>query len=180
QFVRGEMPDPTDDDDDLPRTAASYRVLDRDPGLVASADLSPENIAHILGDLAIFDAHEAEPARAFVSGLGPEIPGQVTASFSAVAGDLARAEGEPREHGFVRTEQAPLVMNWYFPGDIARPKLNELLKLQRRHVIEEVWPDTAQEALGGKTPREASQSPELKAALAASVVELDVFCEKNG
>lgn len=180
QYVRGEAPDPSEEDPDLPRTAAVYRILDRDPSLVASADLSPENVAHVLGDLVVFDRQEADPARAFISGLGPDLLEKVTTSFASVAGELARADGEQREHGFVRTDQAPLAMNWYFPSDISRPKLNELLQLQRRHIIDDVWPVTAQEALGGKTPQEAAQAPELKAALAASVVELDIFCEKNG
>ncbi|HEY2253698.1 MAG TPA: SEC-C domain-containing protein, partial [Planctomycetaceae bacterium] len=131
QYVRGETPEPSEEDADLPRTAAAYRILDHDPGLVASADLSPENVAHVLGELVIFDRHEEHPARVFVSGLGPEILKQLTTSFAAIAGDVVHADGEPREHGFLRAEQAPLAMNWYFPEDIARPKLHELLRLRR-------------------------------------------------
>jgi hypothetical protein len=185
QYVRVETPDQPEDDAGLPRTAAIYRILDRDPSLVPVADLSAENVAHILGDLAIFDRVQTDPARAFVSGLGPERLAQMTAAFAAVAGELARADGEPREHGFVRTEHAPLVQDWYFPDDIPRPQLNALLKSLHRHIIDEAWPDTAQEALGGKTPLEAAQSselnqaPELKMALAAALVDFDVFCEKN-
>jgi hypothetical protein len=179
-YIRVERPDDAEEDPDLPRTAAIYRLLDRDPRLVSNADLSGANVAHILGELAIFDRLESEPARAFVSGLGPDVLKQLTDGFAAVAGELARADGEPREHGFVRTEQARLVQDWYFPDDLPRPRLNALLKSQHRHIIDEVWPHTAQEALGGKTPLEAAQAPELKAALAASVVEFDVFCEKNG
>ena len=83
-----------------------------------------------------------------------------------IAGELARADGEPREHGYVRNEHAPLVQDWYFPDDLPRPQLNALLKSQHRHIIDEVWPNTVQEVLGGKTPVEAAQAPELKAALA--------------
>lgn len=180
QYVRIETPDEPEDDASLPKTAAVYRILDRDPSLVASTDLSADNVAHILGDLAIFDRVENDPARAFISGLGRERLTRMTADFAAVAGDLARSDGEPREHGYVRTEHAPLIQDWYFPDDLSRARLSELHKSLQRRLIDEVWPNTAQEALGGKTPQEASQAPELKAALAAAVVDFDVFCEKSG
>jgi tetratricopeptide (TPR) repeat protein len=179
-YVRVETPEETGDEPGLPRTAAVYRILDRDPSLVPTSELSPGNVAHVLGDLAIFDRVEADPARAFISGLGPERLATMTADFAKVAGDLARAEGESFEHGYVRAEHAAMAQNWYIPADIPRPQLHALLKTLHRHIVEEVWPTTPQEALGGKTPLEAAPVPEMKAALAAAIVDFDVFCEKSG
>jgi hypothetical protein len=58
-------------------------------------------------------------------------------------------------------------------------QLSALRRANNRHIVDEVWPTVAQEALGGKMPLEAARVPELKAALTAAVVSLDVFCEKN-
>ena len=178
QYVRTDAPEEPAEEG-LPRTAAVYRILDRDPNLAPGVEVTADSVSRIIGDLAIFDRMENEPARAFISSLGDERLAVVTAGFAAVAGDLARPDGEPLENGFARAEHVPLVRNWYFPDNLPRRQLADLLKLQIRRIVEEVWPNTAQEALGGKTPVEASQSPELKMALAAAVVDFEVFCERT-
>ncbi len=75
EYVRVEAPEEPEDEPGLPRTAAAYRILDRDPGLVASADLSIENVAHVLGDLAIFDRVEGRPGQGLYFLPGSGTPG---------------------------------------------------------------------------------------------------------
>ncbi|MBI3863674.1 MAG: SEC-C domain-containing protein [Planctomycetia bacterium] len=162
------------------KPAAVYRILDRDPASVANADLCPENIAHIVGEVIIFDREEGgAAAKAAITVYGAQRLELARAEFTAAAGDLAKPQGDTREHGFLSSEHLPLIQDWHFPADLPLARLNDLRRAYARRVVDEVWPTVAQEALGGKTPLEAAQSPELKMALAASVVELDVFCEKN-
>jgi hypothetical protein len=54
EYARVELPPPDPNDDEHTPTAV-YRILDRDPSLVPADSLSPQNIAHVLGELIIFD-----------------------------------------------------------------------------------------------------------------------------
>jgi len=179
EFARVEV-GAEEDDEDQPRPAAIYRVLDRDPNLFSSDSLTIENVAHILGELIVFDRQSDDtPAKAFLSGYGRERLDRLTGSFTSAAGDLAIAEGEPEEHGFLRAEHLPLIQDWHFPPGLPAARLNELRRAACRRLIEEVWPTVPQDALGGKTPLQAAEAAELKSALAAAAVDFDVFCEKN-
>lgn len=179
EYARIDIPESGPDDEEL-RPAAAYRILDRDPNLVPDANLAPENIAHVLGELVVYDRPaEDVPARAFLSGYGRERVAQLAAALGAAAAPLVTADGEPKDRGFLRAEHAPLVQDWYFPPTLAPAQLHELRRAAARHIIEEVWPGVPQEALGGKTPLAAAQVPELKTALAAAIVSFDAFCEKN-
>jgi tetratricopeptide (TPR) repeat protein len=180
EFSRVEQPEP-EPDDDAPRPAGMYQVLDRDPNLIPPERLLAENVAHVLGDLVVFDRQEdGSPAKAFVSAYGREILDRMISSFTEVAGPLAASEGEPREHGYVAKEHFPLLQDWYLPANLSHAQRNDLHRAASRHIIEDVWPTIPQEALGGRSPRDAAQVPELRAALTAAVVSLDAFCEKNG
>jgi hypothetical protein len=180
RFVRTESPEEPDGESDSPGIAAVYRVLDRDPTLVAGGDLSADSAAHFLGDIVIFDRKEGTPSKALVSALGPAVLAETTSLFGSVAGALARAEGEPIVNGFVRSEYAGLIQDWYFPDDLPRSQRIQLHTLFQRRLVDEVWSNAAQELLGGKTPLEAAGSPELKAALAAAIVDLEIQGEKSG
>jgi hypothetical protein len=177
EYSRVELPER---DEDEVRPAAVYRILDRDPNLVPGASLSGENVAHILGELLVFDRKDDAPARAFISGYGRERMGRLESGFSEAVGPLVTADGEPKEQGFLRAEHFPLMQDWHYPADLTPDQLSDLRRACGRRIIDEIWPSVAQESLGGKTPLEAAQAPELQAPLAAAVVELDAFCEKNG
>ncbi len=163
------------------KPAAMYRILDRNAKAVPAADLSPDNMAHVQGEFVILDRIENETSStAFLSGYGAERLERLKQALKAAAGELVKPSGEVKEHGFLRSEHFPLIQDWYFPEDLPIAQLNELRKSYGRRVVDDLWPNVPQEALGGKTPLEAAQVPDLKTALAAAVVEFDVFCEKNG
>jgi tetratricopeptide (TPR) repeat protein len=180
EFFRIDEPD-TQPEDDAPRPAGAYEVLDRDPNLIPSDRLSFENVAQVEGELAVFDQQEdGTPAKAILSARGRENFDRVISRFTKIAGPLAVAEGDPEEHGYVLKENVPLIHDWHLPESLSHAQRLDLNRAAGRHIIEDVWPTVPQEALGGKSPREAAQAPELRAALAASLVTLDVFCEKGG
>src|SRR5205807_2496806 len=161
-FVRVELPEHEhEQDDDHVHPAAIYRILDRDPKQVRSAELSAENVAHIIAELIVLDrGKDDSPAKAFLSGYGHDRIARASVPFEAAAGSLATADGELKEHGFLRSEHLPLLQDWHFPDDLSRSKANDLRKSLTRHLIEEVWPNVEQEWLGGKTPLQASHSSE--------------------
>lgn len=178
EFHRLEIPENVAANENRP--AAIYQILDRDPGLVPLDTLTAENVPRSLGDLAVFDRRGDErPARAGITAFGRDRLSGLTAAFTAVAGPLVTAEGEPREHGALRAEYVPLIPDWSLPSELPPSRANELHRGCQQRILKEIWPATPQEALGGKTPVEAAALPELKSAVAAAVVDLDVFCECN-
>jgi tetratricopeptide (TPR) repeat protein len=178
EFARVELDD-VEDEDQL-RPAGVFRLLDRDPKLVPNSSLSIGNVAHVIGEVLVVDRQDDEhPARAHLTCFGRDRLDRLIASFVSITGDLAVADGEAKENGFLRAEHLPLIQDWHLPDDLPAAQLDDLQRASSRRIIEEVWPNVPQKSLGGKTPREAAQSPELKGPLAAAVVELDSFCEKS-
>src|SRR5262249_25211979 len=145
EFSRVEVPQP-DPEDDEPGPAAIYRVLDRDPSLVPAANLSLENIAHALGELVVFDRHAEEPAKAYLSAYGRERLDRVTAPFAALAGELLTREEQPEERGYLRAEHLPLIQDWHFPEGLTSVQLNDLRRAGGKQILDDVWPNVAQEA----------------------------------
>lgn len=181
EFARVEIAPEEEEQFEEAKPAAVYRILDRSSKAVASTDLSADNVAHILGEFVVLDRLENESeSKALLSGYGAERLERLKQALMAAAGEFVKPSAEVKEHGFLRSEHLALVQDWYFPQDLPIAQLNELRKSYGRRVVDDLWPNVPQEALGGKTPLEAAQVLDLKTALAAAVVELDVFCEKNG
>lgn len=162
--------------------AADYRILDRDKDATRPADLTLENIPKILGDIQIYDAAASEDnaPRAIVSCLGKENLDSLLNRFTTIAGAEVERVGEPIVHSHMRAETAPLLANWYFPEDGTPAQAAALQQARWQRAIDEIWPGVPQEALGGKTPHEAAGVPELKTALLASILALDVIVEQAG
>jgi hypothetical protein len=159
--------------------AAAYRFLDRDPKAVAAVELTPDSAAHILGELIIFDRGEGlSDSKTILMANGTESFERVRQMLQAAAGEILKPAGEPKEQGYILSEHFPMLQDLYLPSDLPRGRLNELRNHFARRAIDDVWPNVPQAALGGKTPLEAAQVPELKTALAAAVIDLDAFCEK--
>ncbi len=175
---------PSQEADDEPRPAAMYRIVDRDPKLIPNSSLTLGNVAHILGEVIVFDRSgngtaDDVPAKAYITGYGRERVDRLMAAFADAVGTLATVELAPEEHGFLRVEHFPLVQDWHLPGDLSAAQSYDLRMACSRHLVEDIWPTVAQESLGGKTPLEAAAVPELKTALAAAIADFEIFCEKN-
>src|SRR5262249_6381614 len=94
------------------RPAAHYHLLDRDPKQVSDDELSPSTLTRVTADLIIFDRMgEGQEAKAFLTTYGRERLAQVMRAFASVAGSSAAPEGEPQEHGYLRKEHEPLIMD---------------------------------------------------------------------
>jgi tetratricopeptide (TPR) repeat protein len=165
--------------------AARYLVLDRPSSEApAPADLSRETVPQHLGRVTIFDRSEdgQTSAQAFVSGLEGRDLDEAVQVFSAAAGDLALQVDETDAgpdadiSGLVPDEHVSYFHNYYFPPRTPGPVRRRIQQEQWDETIRQLWPNTPLRALGGRTPVEAADCPELKVALAAALEVLDVFC----
>lgn len=179
-FARG--PISPEEEDEEARPAAWYQVLDRDPNTIPRDELTVDNVPQILGQITIFDADpQAErPARAIVGCLGRDKLEQLKQQFADVAGAEAEPKGEPVLAGFARVETAALMLPWHLPAELPLARVESLQQERWNKVLNDIWPVTPQEALGGRTPEDASKAPELQNSLRAAVLALDVFCEQSG
>lgn len=178
-FARGPM-SPEEEADEA-RPSAWYQVLDRDPNTVAPDKLTVDNVPHVVGQITVFDAdpQSERPARAIVGCLGRDKLEQLKVQFAEAAGAEAELTGEPVLAGFARAETAALMLPWHLPEELSLSQIESLQRARWNRILSEIWPQTPQEALGGRSPDDAAKSPELQNALRAAVLALDVFCEQS-
>lgn len=161
---------------------AWYEILDRDPQVVPPADLSPENIAHRLGQIQVFDAvaGSEQPPHAVVACIGRERLTELQRQFEEMAAGEVEAMGEPIVSGALRPEVVALLLPWYLPDDLSPVQSESLNRVRWTKIVDEIWPTVPQELLGGKTPLEAAAEPSMRPALIAAVLALDVLAEQSG
>jgi hypothetical protein len=180
RYARIPRPVEQEDDDEI-RPVASYQILDREPPAPLDS-LTVDDIPIVVGQIQVFDGNRAgnTSASALVGTVGRDRLAPLTGEFVAVTGDEVSADGEPDVVGYLRPETVPLSIPWYLPAELSRTRAEALYRERFRKIIDEVWPNTPHRLLGGKTPLEAMQVPELKPALLAALLALDVHCEQHG
>lgn len=158
-----------------------YQVLDR-PALTADdvGKLSLETVPQVLANLAVFDADETGPAKAVLSGLSGSDFDSALETVRSAAGDQIEWKSDPPETAddFPR-EMKVFAWSWSLPPHTPLGLRHELERQQWQKIIDEAWPNQPQAALGGRTPREAAQQPELRVALTAAVYMLDAVCDQR-
>lgn len=161
--------------------AARYLILDRSGKDISAA--TPETTPKFLARLAVFDRGEEDdaPAQAFLSGMEGEPLETATRVFLEAAGGMATAEplGEQPDAdvtGLVPQEQVGLFQNFYFPAGMRGAGRRRVQQEEWQTVISERWPNSPLRALGGKSPAQAANDPELRVALAGAIEVFDVFC----
>ncbi len=147
-----------------------------------------ESVPLIEGRLTIFDRDDQsdQPSQAFLVGLeGSELDQSIETLMQAADGLLEAVatdeEGRPEIElaGHVCPEELPLRWSAHIPPS-APIELGRRTSEQRwQHVINEVWPNTPCEALGGRTPLECAGDDERRVALAAALVVLDTFADSR-
>ncbi len=169
---------------------ATYLLLDRPiPDLEELGRLMPEQVPLYHGRVLLFDSSEEDdfPASAFVVGLEGEDLDRVMTEFQRVAGELAQpvspeesdAPASSEQVGSIPLDELPLHRNYFVPprtpGDVRR----QIELAHWESVLETAWPETARQALGGKSPVQAAGDESLSTALMASVYLLDAFFDER-
>lgn len=180
-FLRAPVsPEDLDEDDEVP--AAVYLLLDRNPKLIPDEQLTLDNLAREIGQVVIYDAGQEPDSKpqAFVSAMAGERFERINREFVAAAGSDVERLVESKPASVISTEILPLTFDGYVPPTCPASKRRQLDKARWQQVIHDIWPGVRQEALGNRSPLEAAGQPELRAALAAAIVALDIFCDRAG
>ncbi len=187
QCVRAELS--PDDAEHPARPAAVYHVIDRPlPGTDELDRLTAATLPRLFGRITVFDrsADGEEPAQAFVNALEGEPLEQSLRIFRDAAGDLASptevpdAQPDDDVTGLIPREQITFHRNWFFPPFTPGKVRTGIQVEEWNQLLGEIWPNTPQAALEGRTPLATVGRPDLKVALAAAVEVLDVFCSSRG
>ncbi|MBS0265423.1 MAG: hypothetical protein JSS02_26040, partial [Planctomycetes bacterium] len=163
------------------RPTAAYHLQDRDSSHVAPAELTFDTVPRNIAELLIYDhAEGAAHGLAVMFSYGSDALQTHQQTLLAVGGDNLQVLGEPRAGRGLSAELFPLFANLDFPKGMSTPQV-DAIRLKRSEVSQnEIWPGVPQEALGGKTPAEAAQVPELQKALAAAIVDFEIQAQSMG
>src|SRR3712207_1779384 len=100
--------------------------------------------------------------------------------FEEAAGTDAEPNPEPdedRQADGIPREVFALTRRWRYPPGTPIVRRRQLEQEYWTRAVRDVWPQIPAEALGGRTPRQAADDPELRLPLTAALYVLDAFCE---
>ncbi len=188
RFARLDDPAGTDAQSQPEGPAGRYVILSRPFGDDEDFDeWTWESVPLIEGRLTVFDRDDQsdQPSQAFLVGLeGSELDRSNEALMQA-AGELLETvepnsdEGEPEIEltGHISPEELPLRWSPFLPPSAPMEVGRRTSEQRWQHVVDEVWPNTPLEVLGGRTPLECAGDEECRVALAAALVVLDTFAD---
>lgn len=157
---------------DQPRPRSTFVLLDR-PMPATGVDLTRDAVPRLTGILAIYGRETDRPERLeFSIDKGPGFDPAV-ATLKEVAGDAIGDLLEVKVVGSVSPTDQAINWRWHPPRDTPPEVRRRLLDEERRAAIVERWPKLPQPALGGKSPLESKDNPELRIPLMASVLILE-------
>jgi tetratricopeptide (TPR) repeat protein len=165
---------------------AAYQILDRpqwsgDDFSQLTLDTMPKFQAHV----SIYDAvpDSDEPPMLYLTGdRGADLEDARSILESSSAGliEWRTDKPQPEVTGAIPTEAQPLRWRWSLPDKTPILRSRELKNLQWRHVLDDVWPNAVQAALGGRSPNDAASDPQRHVALTAAIYVLDSHCQQQG
>jgi tetratricopeptide (TPR) repeat protein len=178
--------EPNEEDEDTIQPAAIYNLLDRSlPRENSEEQLTFETVPNVLAEISVFDHNplEEEPARVFIIGFEGDNFQKSQAVLEQIAGDqMTSPEEEDEREQVLETlprELFPLYWRWFFPPKTPTKLRLSLEKQKWDHLVQDVWTNMPLSGIQGKTPLEASAEPALKVRLAAAVMVLDAYADRN-
>lgn len=167
---------------------AVYQLLDRPlPSASEARVLTRETVPVVLAQITIFAADDRtrEPAEVSFVGVDGEQFEDALKSLREWSGstlepldsadddeDLAIIDTIPREYSWIQ-------QRWYFSNHTPVIRQREMAAEKWKEFLADIWPTSALSGLGGKTPVEAADIPEMKVAATATLYVLDAFCDQN-
>lgn len=142
---------------------------------------TPDDLAESIADIDLFDVTETDDDDGQPSGPYLEITSsdrqldQAIVTLRDLAGDLILTSGSEEERMVVATApdfELPFDRNLYRPAGVKPRRFSELSAGVEGQAIDE-WLNRPTFLLNGKSPLEASQDPELRTKLAASLLVLE-------
>jgi len=157
---------------DQPRPRHTFVLLDRMMP-ESGADLTRDDVTRLSAVLAVYGRQTDRPERLeFTVDRGARYDATL-AALKEIVGDAIGELLEERVIGSVSATDQALNWRWQLPRDTPREDRRRLINEERRAAIVERWPTLSIAALGGKTPREAADDPQMRIPLMAAVLILE-------
>jgi hypothetical protein len=166
-------------EENQPPPRGAFYLLDR-PVPEASADISPDAIPAVLGQMYVFGRETDREARLEFSVTRlPDIE-QRKAMLAEVGGDCLGDQHKEEVTGKVPFETAMLTRLWRVPEGLPRERRQSILIEKRRATHMDQWPSLPRRELDGKTPREATADPVYHTRILAAILLLELAAESRG
>lgn len=160
------------DEDDVTRPRSTHILLDR-PVPRSGAELTVGDAPNVLAFLSVYGKRTDRDARLDVTTDRGEHFDEVDRLLKEILGDaVAPAESTEVVAEKSASDEA-LSWRWRLPDDTSPAQRRKLLDERRRQAILADWTAAPRAALGGLSPREAAEKPELRVALLASVLIIE-------
>ncbi len=159
-------------DEDAVRPRSGHLLLDR-PTPSTRPDLQRHEIPRVLGFLSFYGKRTDRAAQLELTTDRTEEL-QITKSLLAeVAGELLGGELEEIVVAEKSQSEESLSWRWRIPPGTPQDQRNRLVAEERREAILVRWTETPRAALKGKSPKEASNDPDLRLPLLASALIIE-------
>lgn len=156
-------------EDGAPPPRAVLRLLDR-PQATDIEKLDLTNVPVVIADLHIFGRETDRPARLVVEAEGQSQLDQVVEQLGDLTQESLPTWGEREIVGSILAEQQAMTWKPHLPPGVSVDQGYDLMVSQLRQAIHEIWPNTPNLVLGGKTPRGVMGDPSWRRRLAAAVL----------
>lgn len=157
---------------DQPRPRHTFVLLDRAMPETGTG-LTRGDVPRLAGVIAVYGRQTDRPERLELTiDHGPAFD-KATAALREIAGDAIGELTEERVVGSVSPTDQALNWRWHLPRDTPPEDRHRLVAEERRAAIVERWPAIPQPALGGKSPRDAADDPQLHIPLMAAILILE-------
>jgi hypothetical protein len=157
---------------DQPRPRNTFVMLDR-PMPESGEGLERKDVPRLAGIVAVYGRQTDRAERLELSvDRGPAFAA-TTGALQAIGGDSLGPVLEERVIGSVSPSEQVLNWRWQLPRGTPPDVRQRLAAEERRAAIVERWPELPQPALGGRSPREAANDPQLRIPLMAAVLILE-------
>ncbi len=160
------------------RVAGEFELLNAP----LSGDDDPQKLPDVVADITIIDADgdDVPGPRALVVALQQDIAAAVEV-FRKVAGDLAGESEEEAPLSLSRMPQTCRLFDWkiHHAESCGSSQMRSLDRERLNAALKE-WQQAPQKALGDLSPQDAAQDDANHVKVAASVIVLDVTCNRMG
>ncbi len=183
------MPQPEETTPDPRRPSATYRVLDK--SVVTGADPAAytlESVPRVIAEIVVFDRQDESQLESAVAiiGIEGETFTQAVAKLVAAGGEeltvLPLPGGEDNLTTNTVFEKEFLPLQWKRHFDAATPVgiIRQVNRSAWTRYLENDWPNSPLPTLAGKSPKDVSGDESQRVALAAALLQLDMYSDRFG
>jgi hypothetical protein len=159
---------PLDAEDENSPEANYFELLDRPELKSATPDLKAEDIPRIVGRVVV------GPDAVLLETYDDGRLDRLTERLTALAGPaIPPAHPKTKTLGKLPRVDLALMWEWLLPEGTDQVLGRRLTAEQGAHLLREVWPNTPNPALGGKTPLQAAEAGGAEVPLRAAVVQFE-------